>query len=131
MFFRKTRTHFQGASNRSNDRLSYSNNNLTIYKSSTNLQNIVKVENKNTFTSTLKKRSKRYNNINNSQSAYKQSLSFQENEPESGVEIKLRKIFKNSKDIVKLLNHWGFDQKGFISREQLHQVINRKMGCEV
>jgi Ca2+-binding EF-hand superfamily protein len=33
--------------------------------------------------------------------------------------------------MVKLLNHWGFDEKGFISKEQLHKVINRKIGCEV
>ena len=25
------------------------------------------------------------------------------------VEVKLRKIFRNTRDVVKLLNHWGFD----------------------
>lgn len=40
-------------------------------------------------------------------------------------------MFKNSRDMVKLLNHWGFDEKGFISKVQFHQAVNRKMGCEV
>ena len=112
MFFRKTRTHFQGASNRSSDRLSDSNANLTMYRSSKNLkQSTPTFEIKNPFTSSIKKRSQRYKNFNStSQNFHKQSLSFQGEDLEvRAVEARLQKIFKNSKDMVKLLNHWGFD----------------------
>jgi hypothetical protein len=86
MLFRKTRTHFQGASNRSSDRLSRSNNNLTLYKSSDSIKNLVaKTEVKNPFTSVLKKRSQMHNKFRSTQNFHKHSLSFQDEGSEAGV----------------------------------------------
>ena len=122
-----------GASNRSSDSLSRSNNNFLLHKSTSNFKHVLaSTEVKNPFTSSIKKRSKKSYNFNNTQHGHKHSLSFQQEGSEAGqIQQKLRKIFKNSKDMVKLLNHWGFDQKGFISREHFHKVINKKVGADV
>ena len=60
MMFRKTRTHFQGASNRSSDRCSMTLTNFSLHKSPTIKKNQGNpVEIKNPFTSFLKKRSQK------------------------------------------------------------------------
>ena len=46
----------------------------------------------------------------------------------SAVEKKLRKMYKNSKDIVKLLKNWGFDERGCITKEELSSSITKKTG---
>jgi hypothetical protein len=40
-------------------------------------------------------------------------------------------MYKNSKDIVKLLKHWKFSDKGFASKGDFKQEVRRKLGGEV
>ena len=49
-------------------------------------------------------------------------------EKEYALEKDLKKQYKNSKDMIKLLKHWGMGAEGFISREQFkhHVKKNRK-----
>jgi hypothetical protein len=59
MLFRKTRTHFTGASNRHNDHHSQSHNSLSVYKPTSSLKVATTDETRMPFTSGLKKRGKK------------------------------------------------------------------------
>ena len=48
-----------------------------------------------------------------------------------GVEKKLKRMHKNSKDLVKLLKNWGFSEKGCISKEELSNQIETRLGMEL
>ena len=48
-----------------------------------------------------------------------------------GVEKKLKRMHKNSKDLVKLLKNWGFSENGCISKEELSNQIETRLGMEL
>ena len=130
MHFRKTRTHFQGASNRSTDCFSQTQVNFSQGKSSNNRKNQTSpIEIKNPFTSFLKKRSQKQRYFNSTKLDQTEQSALGDGVPESSaVEKKLRKMYKNSKDIVKLLKNWGFDERGCITKEELSSSITKKTG---
>lgn len=85
MLFRKTRTHFQGSSNRSSSR-HQSDSKPFFSKTASNFKELVEsTKIKNPFTSALKKRNKNNKFFSSSHNINKNSLSFQEEDKAGSV----------------------------------------------
>ena len=132
MFLRKTRTHFMGASNRSSDRFSQTQQNFSSTQTNFSLRkstNKQPIEVKNPFTSCLKKRSQKERTFNGTRTQkLKQTEMSQWEGAAKVIEKRLRRMHKNNKDIVKLLKCWGFNEKGYITEQEFQRQVERRVG---
>lgn len=118
MLFRKTRTHLQGASNRPQTHLGDTHHTYSSVKPLIVINPSPSISNmKSPFTSFASKRkhTKKRLSFTQGEETITKEVEINEN-PLRTVEDNLRKKYKNSKNIVKLLDHWGFKTNGFITR---------------
>jgi CTP-dependent riboflavin kinase len=52
----------------------------------------------------------------------------EQTQSENKLEEHLRKIYQGRKNIVKAIDGWGFDARGFINRQDFNEKIKEKLG---
>jgi hypothetical protein len=123
MLLRKSRKHLQGASNRHAAEGSFYN---TFYKPlSAAKHEILKKHNLTCSTSHLKTRPRPAPPLRNSTEADPQLTRGQ-----NRLEQQLRKVYQGRRNIVKAIDGWGFDARGFISSSAFEEKVREKLGVE-
>lgn len=114
MLLRKTRQHLQGSSNRSqphlNPALALPHTHLTPKAHPLPPRTIY------CATSHLQKRQQHKKEVSLTQADFYEGAE-DSGEAVSKVERKLKQLYQGRKNIVKSLNGWGFDDRGWISRQ--------------